>query len=220
MLNVPWYGWLNVLGLLILWAFYWIEHHTESTTSLQRGLHHLVVFGSLAFILAGWNAPLPSSLDYAVAGLAVLVVPLVGRELLGSFVGLFFASEEDGASEEDAEAPAAPAEEVPATPAPAAADRAPVPDYAVDLDEGTLQSRENREAASQAIQTLFAPDSSDGDRLRGLGDLLSLGESEDEEEEAATERMASVLTMVLVLAVLVPPSYLAIRMFARTAFTG
>ena len=78
----------------------------------------------------------------------------------------------------------------------------------IDLDDGTMYSTKNGKKLSGAIQNVFSLRSSDLDRLKGIGPMLTVGD--DGEVQASSDEVTvgtRLFGLAVIVAVLVAPGY-------------
>ena len=195
MLDLPWYGWLNLVGLLILWGLYWVNHNLEKTGQVMRVCNYLTVLLAACFVIAHWNGALAANTGTVVQAFAVFLLAMTAWECGAAVYLMFF----------QGEGPA-----VEAAPQPDQVSAPVARDGVLDLDAGTVYSAENQEKMSVAMRRLVSAESSDLDRLRGLGALLTLGD-DDEPEDEGNDALYNVIGLAMILAVIAPPCYMAAR---------
>ena len=75
-MEVPWYGWLNLIGLAGLWALYWLNHKLEGTGAALRWANYAMLAVAAYFVVSGVAG---SATVERVAG-AYLLAPVVRRQ--------------------------------------------------------------------------------------------------------------------------------------------
>ena len=203
MSELPWYGWLNLIGLMALWMFYGFGHMLEKSGRLTRIAHHLVIVFAVLFVSGLYQLLQSHVANWPIIAAGVFLFAATFWELFGGTYMIIA----DAAKPEKSPEPVQ--DQVPHTPVVV---DAVTSDGALDLDAGTRHSPENREKVEQAIKGVFASDSSATDRLKGIGTLLSLGDDEEDEPDSMAENVGyGLIGIAIVAAILVPPCLIACR---------
>lgn len=224
---MPWFGWLNLLGALVLWLLYMFNHRMFQSGRLVRWRDRVVVIVAMYFIVFGTRGALPDMDGWAQSGAAVYLLALSVWEL-GAGIVMMATGKYPQLPGETAHADATLDSGVKSIAAktPAADDAAPGvfdadisdPDVIdLDLDEGTPFSKENRARQQAAISQVFARKSSDLDRLKGLGTLLS-GGIESPPEDDGSDWAYDLIGIGLLVVVLALPCFYAVQSIIRWGF--
>lgn len=201
MFEMPWYVWLNLFGLVILWVFYWINHALQNTGGFWRATNYSGVVIAAYFIVTHGTIGLPQQPTYFLLACAIFLFVMTAWELAAAtYLTLFSVEEklEEALSE------------------PAQANRislvAASEDDTLDLDEGTVHSSERQAEIADALRNLVGPGSTGADRVRGLSTLLSVGDDECDEDDE-DDLIFGIIGIAFVGVVLLPACWVALRLF-------
>ena len=198
---MAWYGWLNLFGLLVLWALYVLNHKIANAARWERRLNHTMMATAFVFVVTGASGRLAAEPPIVLVGLGIFLLGTAAWEILS---GLYMIA---GKAFGEAATPAV------ATAGAGEPPGAPVDeDGYVDLDAGTPYSDEGRERLEQALRSFSDRDATGEERLRGVATLLSGGEEPDEADVSGGVG-AELFALGLFLVVLGYPCWLAVGMF-------
>ena len=131
MFNLPWYSWLNVLGLPVLWALLYVDYAVFAKSKWVNQYATVAIAASVVTIVLYWNPAINVLLTPLQYGLIALVLPMTVwhvslsvTELVSAAVACLRVGRGESANE-------CPPESVP---------KFNIEDDDIDLDAGELQS--------------------------------------------------------------------------------
>ena len=201
MLNLPWYAWFNIIGLMCLWLIFWITHNFQQDSRAIRIVSHFKSIALIAFVLMYWNQSIIAALDNLLIAVTVLVVPLIAWDILSVLWSLYSDKRKKNDSHNN--------DRLISSEKSAHSNKFDEDD--IDLDDGDSFSEEDDLEFGRAIGTLFSPGSGDSDWFQALKKVNSMS-GEDHKIEDENTFAITFICMALVCSILVPPAYMAIKM--------
>jgi hypothetical protein len=87
MLNMPWFIWLNVILLLVVWAMFWLARKfSQPPHILSKILNRFMFIMALALLVLNWNPTWLQSIQPAITPLLYLFLLVVAWETISTFL--------------------------------------------------------------------------------------------------------------------------------------
>lgn len=201
MFNLPWYSWLNVLGLVLLWAFMYVDYvalkkpqwvHRLTTASLVASAFTIVLYWN-----PGFNTlfnPLQYGLIALILPLAVWLMGLGITELALAIVSYCFASKNRRSVMMSSSEPVS---------------QFNLDDDEIDLDAGESPSHCHSEMVGASISNLF---SSDASARSNIESIIALTGVDVDELNNDTDISLHLVHTLMVSMLLVPPMIMSLRL--------
>lgn len=194
MFNLPWYAWLNLLGLPVLWLMMYVDHVVlDKPKWLKLGTSLMIAASAVAVVLF-WNPAVNALFDPLQYGLITLILPMSVLHMGLAITGVISAAHATfmAISSRGIDQPCR------SEPAPGFN----IEDDEIDLDAGEQGAGSQNERFAESLSNLFSNDASMKTTIESVAALTGV---EPQTPQSDTDLIAQSVHAAVVLVLLLPP---------------
>ena len=201
MFNLPWYAWLNLLALPVLWVLFYVEYVVTEKPRWLRQYSGVAMAAAAVVILLYWNPHINTALVPLQYGLMLLVVPFAVVQLGVAITGLILSllawciRFTRGSQIEPAEPESGAIDDLEAD--------------SIDLDKVYSGTDCSADKVGRAVSTLFSRHSS---LESNIDSLVTLSRIDRNTDSKVDDVAAHLIQGALIAALLLPPLVMCIRL--------
>jgi hypothetical protein len=235
MLNMPWFIWLNVIAILVLWGAFWLARKFSQPPHLVLKIVNRFMFiMALVLLILNWNPSWMLAIQPAIKPLLYLFLLIVTWEVISTLLEIVGIVKADADDESEGEASKQSEEEaaqyepeekalLQASHQEQGQTQASNFDTLTDLDDDATYTaadthtqpikdplQAEKEFAS-SIKTVFSPQSTDSERLQHVSKLLTSDDDDDVLDEDDDSKLVDWAILGFLVIALGMPFYVALK---------